>query len=118
MAQSPEARVGVFAGNAWDPVERRENPWIDLARQVAGEAGVAALGSAAKTAPPGTESLARVFAAADGPVLLLFDEVLNFVNRHRNLAESFHAFIQDLTVAITGTSRAAAVISLPRSRWR
>ncbi len=75
-----------------------------------------ALGSAAKTSPPGTESLARVFAAADAPVLLLFDEVLNFVNRHRGLAESFHAFIQNLTVAVTGASRAAAVISLPRSQ--
>ena len=116
LAEAPEARVGVFVGNAWDPAEGRENPWIDLARQVAGEAGVAALGSAAKTAPPGTESLARVFAAADAPVLLLFDEVLNFVGRHRNLAESFHAFIQNLTVAVTGTSRAAAVISLPRSQ--
>ena len=116
LAQAPEARVGVFVGNAWDPAEGRENPWIDLARQIAGESGVAALGSAAKTSPPGTESLARVFAAADAPVLLLFDEVLNFVNRHRNLAESFHAFIQNLTVAVTGTSRAAAVISLPRSQ--
>ena len=116
LAEAPEARVGVFVGNAWDPAEGCENPWIDMARQVAGETGVAALGSAAKTAPPGTESLARVFAAADAPVLLLFDEVLNFVGRHRNLAESFHAFIQNLTVAVTGTSRAAAVISLPRSQ--
>ena len=116
VAEAPAARVGVFVGNAWDPSEGRENPWIDLARQLAGEKGVAALGAAAKTAPPGTESLARVFAAADAPVLLLFDEVLNFVNRHRNLAESFHAFIQNLSVAVTGTSHAAAVISLPRSQ--
>ena len=116
LAHVPEAKVGVFVGNAWDPAEGRENPWIDLARQVAGEVGVAALGTSAKTAPPGTESLARVFAVADAPVLLLFDEVLNFVNRHRNLAESFHAFIQNLTVAVTGTSHAAAVISLPRSQ--
>ncbi len=116
VAQAPAARVGVFVGNAWDPGEGRENPWIDLARQLAGERGVAALGAAAKTAPPGTESLAKVFAAAQAPVLLLFDEVLNFVNRHRNLAEGFHAFIQNLTVAVTGTSHAAAVISLPRSQ--
>ena len=32
------------------------------------------------------------------------------------MAESFHAFMQNLTVAITGTTRAAAVISLPRSQ--
>ena len=112
----PAARVGVFVGNAWDPAEGRETPWIDLARSIAGERGVAALGSAARAAPPGTQAIANVFAAADAPVLLLFDEVLNFVNRHRNMAESFHAFIQNLTVAVTGCARAAAVISLPRSQ--
>ncbi len=116
MAEAPPARVGVFVGNAWDPAEGRETPWIDLARQLAGEKGVAALGPAAKTTPPGTEALANVFAAADAPVLLLFDEVLNCVNRHRSMAEPFHAFLQNLTVAVTGTTQAAAVISLPRSQ--
>ena len=116
VAQAPAARVGVFVGNAWDPSEGRETPWIDLARQIAGDDGVAALGSAAQSTPPGTEALGRVFAAANAPVLLLFDEVLNFVNRHRAMADSFHAFLQNLTVAVTGTSRAAAVISLPRSQ--
>ncbi len=116
LAEAPSARVGVFVGNAWDPSEGRETPWIDLARQLAGNQGVAALGSASRTTPPGTEALAKVFAAADAPVLLLFDEVLNFVNRHRGMAESFHAFIQNLTVAVTGTTQAAAIISLPRSQ--
>ena len=116
LAVAPSARVGVFVGNAWDPQEGRETPWIDLARQLAGERGVAALGSAALTTPPGTESLAKVFAAADAPVLLLFDEVLNFVNRHRGMAEKFHSFIQNLTVAVTGATQSAAVISLPRSQ--
>ena len=116
LAEAPAARVGVFVGNAWDPTQGRETPWIDLARQLAGDQGVAALGSAARTTPPGTEALARVFAAAQAPVLLLFDEVLNFVNRHRPMAEAFHAFLQNLTVAVAGTSRAAAVVSLPRSQ--
>ena len=116
IAEAPSARVGVFVGNAWDPTEGRETPWIDLARQLAGDQGVAALGAAARTTPPGTESLAKVFAATDAPVLLLFDEVLNFVNRHRGMAESFHAFLQNLTVAVAGTTKAAAVISLPRSQ--
>jgi len=112
----PKARVAVFVGNAWDPREGRENPWIDIARQLAGDKGVAALGPAAKTTSPGTESIARVFEEAKAPVLLLFDEVLNFLNRHRGMAESFHAFIQNLTVATTGTTHGAAVISLPRSQ--
>jgi len=112
----PEAKVAVFVGNAWDPQEGRETPWIDVARQLAGDNGVHELGAAAKTTPPGTESLARVFKAAGGPVLLLFDEVLNFFNRHRSMAEQFYAFIQNLTVATTGTSHGAAIISLPRSQ--
>lgn len=112
----PKARVAVFVGNAWDPKDGRETPWIDIAWQLAGEAGVRELGPAAKTTPPGTEALSRVFQAANAPVLLLFDEVLNFINRHRNMAEQFHAFIQNLTVATTGTTHAVTVISLPRSQ--
>ena len=115
VAQAPAARVGVFVGNAWDPAEGQETPWIDLARQLAGAEGVTALGPAALTTPPGTEALSRMFSAANAPVLLLFDEVLNFVNRHRSMAESFYAFLQNLTVALTGSTRAVAVISLPRS---
>lgn len=103
-------------GHDWDPSEGRETPWIDLARQLAGDEGVAALGPAARAIPPGTKAIGRIFAAADGPVLLLFDEVLNFVNRHRGMADGFHAFIQNLTVAVAGTTRAVAVISFPRSQ--
>ena len=85
----PEARVGVFVGNAWDPQDGRETPWIDLARQLAGDKGVEALGKSAATTPPGTQSIGRVFEAANAPVLILFDEVLNFMNRHRGMADSF-----------------------------
>ncbi len=116
IAEIPEAKVGVFVGNAWDPQDGKETPWIDIARQLAGDQGVACLGTAAKTTPPGTEAIGKLFEAAGGIVLVLFDEVLNYLNRHRGMADSFHAFIQNLTVATTGTTRAAAVISLPRSQ--
>ncbi len=116
LSSVPKARVAVFVGNAWDPQDGKETPWIDIARQLAGDKGVEVLGPAAKTTPPGTEAITRVFRAAGAPVLLLFDEVLNFLNRHRAMAESFHAFIQNLTVATTGTMHGAAVISLPRSQ--
>src|SRR5712692_1388078 len=116
VSSVPKASVAVFVGNAWDPQAGRETPWIDIARQLAGDKGVEALGPAAKTTPPGTESLDRVFKSAGGCVLLLFDEVLNFFNRHRGMAEQFYAFIQNLTVATTVTTKGAAVISLPRSQ--
>ncbi len=116
LATVPKAKVAVFVGNAWDPRDGRETPWIDVARQLAEDKGVDALGPSAKTTPPGTEAIARVFQAADAPVLLLFDEVLNYLNRHRKSADSFHAFIQNLTVATTGTTHGACVVSLPRSQ--
>jgi hypothetical protein len=116
IASVPKAKVAVFVGNAWDPQSGRETPWIDFARQLADDKGVELLGSAAKTTPPGTDSIARVFQAAGAPVLILFDEVLNYLNRHRAGADSFYAFIQNLTVAITGTTHGACMISLPRSQ--
>jgi len=116
IASVPKARVAVFVGNAWDPRPGYETPWIDVARQLGGDAAVEALGVAAKSTPPGTDAIGRVFEAAGAPVLLLFDEVLNYLNRHRSGAEAFHAFIQNLTVATTGTTHGACVISLPRSQ--
>ena len=103
-------------GSAWDPREGNETPWIDLTRQIAGERGVDLLGPNTSTSPPGTRALGEIFAAADAPVLILFDEVLNFINRHGSLADHFYAFIQNLTIAVAGTTQVSAVMSLPRSQ--
>jgi hypothetical protein len=116
LSQIPKARVAVFVGNAWDPGEGKETPWIDLARRLAGASGVEALGPKARTTPPGTEALQRLFQAAGGNVLLLFDEVLNFLSRHRDLDEGFYAFLDNTVRAMTGTTGSAAMLSLPRSR--
>jgi hypothetical protein len=114
----PRAKVAVFVGNAWDPQPERETPWIDIARQLAGDKGVEALGPAAKTTPPGTDSIVRVFQAAGAPVLLLFDEVLNFLSRNRanDSPASFRAFLGNVVRSMTGTTRCAAVVSLPQSK--
>ncbi len=111
----PKAKVAVFVGNAWDPQVGKETPWIDIAYQLAGDKGVQELGTQALTVPPGTETLSRVFKAAGCPVLILFDEVLNYLNRHRDMADQFHAFIQNLTIAATEPIKCAVLISLPRS---
>jgi hypothetical protein len=117
LSTLPQSKVAVFVGNAYDPTEGRETPWIDIARQLAGDAGVAALGPTAKDIPPGTVAIAKLIEVAGGSALILADEVLNYINRYRGSeAEKFHAFIQNLTVAVTGTERSAAVISLPRSQ--
>jgi hypothetical protein len=111
----PKARLAVFVGNAWDPHAGRPTPWHDLAFQLGGEAAVATLGDAAPATPPGTAALARLFSAAGAPVLVLMDEVLNFMNRHRALADAFYAFLDNLIRAATGTRHVAVVLSLPKS---
>jgi hypothetical protein len=115
LTEMPSAAVGVFVGNAWDRQEGRETPWLDLAWQIAGADGVKALGPEARTKAPGTDRLTRLFEVAGGRVLILCDEVLNFINRYRELADGFYAFVQNLTVAMTGTTHGALVLSLPRS---
>lgn len=116
LSSVPPARAAVFVGNAWDPQDGRETPWIDLARQLAGDDGVAALGKAAKDSPPGTDTLNQLVELAGGSVLLLFDEVLNGLSRHKWLAEPFHAFLHNIVRGFVGTTHRAAVVSLPRSQ--
>ncbi|MEW6187318.1 MAG: DUF499 domain-containing protein [Thermodesulfobacteriota bacterium] len=116
LGKVPEAKVAVFVGNAWDPSVGAEKPWIDMARQLAGDEGVAALGLEAKTKVPGTNNLHRLIEKAGGQVLILCDEVLNFVSRHRDMAESFRDFLANLVRTLTGTTGSAAVISLPQSK--
>ncbi len=116
LSECPGARVAAFVGNAWDPQPGHETPWLDIAVQLAGTQGAQALGPAAKTTAPGTDALAKLFEAAGGRVLILCDEVLNFCNRHRGMVDGFYAFVQNLTVAMTGTTHGAAIISLPRSQ--
>ena len=116
LSEAPEAKVAVFVGNAWDPQPGRETPWIDIAWQVAGEAGIKALGAKAKDAPPGTDAINKVIELAGKPVLLLFDEVLNALTRHKEMAEPFHAFLHNVMRGFVGTNHRAAVISLPRSQ--
>ena len=116
LTEAPKAKVAVFVGNAWDPQPGRETPWIDIARQLAGDAGVDVLGPSAKDAPPGTDTINRLIAKVDGPVLLLFDELLNLFSRHRGLGEPMHAFLHNIVRGFVGSNHRAAVISLPRSQ--
>jgi hypothetical protein len=116
LAEIPAARVAVFVGNAWDPSPGAETPWLDIARQLAGDNGVAVLGSEAKTKVPGTNNIHKLIEASGGSVLILCDEVLNFLSRHRDKAEPFRDFLGNLVRTLTGTTGSAAMVSLPQSK--
>ena len=112
-----QVRVATFVGSAWDPAEGKETPWIDVIRQILGATKESeTLGAGFRNAAPGTETLGNIFREADAPVLILFDEVLNFINRYPGMADQFYSFLQNLTVSVAGTTHVAAVVSLPRSQ--
>jgi len=113
LAEVPEAKVGVFVGNASDPQDAKKRRG-SISRDRLPETRGLLVWARRRKARLGHRS--ELFQVAGGVVLVLFDEVLNYLNRHRAMADSFHAFIQNLTVATTGTTRAAAVISSPRSQ--
>jgi len=112
----PKGKVAVFVGNAWDPSPGRETPWLDLAHQLAGAEGVKALGPEARMKAPGTHNLHKLFSMVDGGVLILCDEVLNYLSRHRDQAEAFRDFLGNLVRSLTGITGATAVLSLPQSK--
>src|SRR5215470_7986634 len=39
LEKVPDARVAVFVGNAWDPHDGLDTPWLDLAHQLSGDDG-------------------------------------------------------------------------------
>ncbi len=58
----------------------------------------------------------RSFNPDEFAIALEQDEVLNFINRHRDRAEAFYAFVDNLVRSMTARAHAAALISLPRSQ--
>jgi hypothetical protein len=116
LPRLPTARVAVFVGNAWDPSIDAPTPWVDIARQLAGEEGVRSLGPEGREKAPGTTNLQKLFDAAGGRVLVLCDEVLNYLSRHKDKADAFRSFLGNLVRSMTGTTSCAAMVSLPQSK--
>ena len=111
LKEIPSAKAAIFVGNAWDASPMRETPWMDIADQLAGEKGRALFGKNA----PGTKAIGDLLRLVDKPVLILFDETLNYIGRHPEQSGQFHSFMQNLTVALTSAERAVGLFSLPAS---
>ena len=87
----PKADVAVFVGSEFDsqsgrgePGEPiRKTPWGDIAWQIGGADAFAIVAEHdANLRRPGKETIRR-FLSADRPVLILMDEVLNYLNQAR-----------------------------------
>ncbi|MCD6223882.1 MAG: DUF499 domain-containing protein, partial [Deltaproteobacteria bacterium] len=122
--------VAIFVGTVFDVLKgqggdgepTRFTPWGEIAWQLGGEKGYQIIKEhdEKRTAPSG--NIVRKLFPPDKPVLILMDEVLNYMNRGRarkvggsNLASQFLQFLQNLTGESSGRTGVSLVLSLPMS---
>ena len=117
LSGAPTARVAVFVGNAWDPQEGREAPWCRrrpsvgrrpgrrAARRERGDHAAGHRGSRPRVRGGRRPGAGAVRRGA---------QLRQPLSAHGRSVSCLHQ--QNLTVAMTGTTHGAAVISLPRSQ--
>ncbi len=124
-------RLSVIAGNHWDPLAgktsnglTRRTFWGEVAYQIGGQAGYETFReNDEKRISPGKEKL-RDFLAAHQPFILLFDEVLEYINRafgvrdrsDVSLGTQTFSFFQELTEAVATLPNGMLVVTLPSSQ--
>jgi len=130
IAEIPNTAVAVFVGSEFDYITGkgskgepiRKTPWGEIAWQLRGPEGFKIVQEHdAKKSPPGKDVIRR-FLPANKPVLILMDEVMNFMTRARaervggsTFSSQFYEFLQNLTEEASGGPGICVVLSLPKS---
>ncbi len=120
------AKVAIFVGTEFSSVNgrgeegepNRKTPWGELAFQIGGEKAFEQFAELDKSfIPPGGDDLQKLFDKKQ-PYLLLYDELLNYVSKHRNyhdLAAQFYNFLQTLTEFVRSRDNIVLAVSIPAS---
>ncbi len=122
----PQAKVAVFVGTEFDPIggrggsdgtPLRQTPWGEIAYQLGGEAALEVLKEheQQRIAPGG--DVIRKFLPRDKPVLILMDELMNFVSRSRKsgMAAQLYSFLHNLSEEARGRDNMVLAVSIPAS---
>ena len=120
------AKVAIFVGTEFSSVTgrgdgdepNRKTPWGELAFQIGGAKGFEQFAELDREfIPPGGDDLNKLFDKKQ-PYLLLFDELLNYVSKHRNyhdLGAQFYNFLQTLTEFVRSRDNIVLAVSIPAS---
>lgn len=120
------AATAVFVGTEFDSLAgrggndgtpSRRTPWGEIAFQLGGEKGFAVVAAHdAEGTAPSTEVI-RKFLPQGSPVLILMDELLNYLNRERSrksgLGGQLYSFVQNLSEEARAQDRVVLAVSLP-----
>lgn len=122
----PECAVAVFVGTEFDSIAGRggndgtplrKTPWGEIAYQLGGSASFEFVKEHDKQLiAPSSEVIRKVF-PKDKPVLILMDEVMNYVNRFRRigLSAQLYSFLQNLSEESRANANVVLAVSIPAS---
>src|ERR1039457_579409 len=122
----PQAKVAVFVGTEFDPISGRggddgtplrKTPWGEIAYQLGGDEALAVLKEHEKQGIAPGGDVIRKFLPTDKPVLILMDELMNFVSRSRKsgMAAQLYSFLHNLSEEARGRDNMVLAVSVPAS---
>src|SRR5207248_2501724 len=99
-----------------DGEPQRRTPWGEIAWQLAGHDGFAAVASHDEQCVAPAGDVIRAF-LPDGPTLILMDELMNYVSRNRRsgLAAQLYNFVQNLSEESRSRNNVVLAVSIPAS---
>ena len=122
----PEAAVAVFVGTEFDSISGRggndgtplrKTPWGEIAFQLGGAEAFEFMKEHDKQLiAPSSEVIRKTFPKGK-PVLILMDELMNYVNRFRRigLSAQLYSFLQNLSEEALGNENVVLAVSIPAS---
>jgi len=126
VSEVPESAVAVFVGTEFDSISGRggndgtplrKTPWGEIAYQLGGvEAFEFVKEHDKQLIAPSSEVIRKIFPKGK-PVLILMDELMNYVNRFRRigLAAQLYSFLQNLSEEARGNDNVVLAVSIPAS---
>jgi len=126
VSEMPEAAVAVFVGTEFDSISGRggndgtplrKTPWGEIAFQLGGaEAFEFVKEHDKQLIAPSSEVIRKTFPKGK-PVLILMDELMNYVNRFRRigLGAQLYSFLQNLSEEARANENVVLAVSIPAS---
>lgn len=126
VTEVPRAATAVFVGTEFDSLSGRggidgtpirKTPWGEIAWQLLGADGLGIVAEHEKTlTAPGGDVVSRIL-PADRPVLILLDELMNYVSRSRKsgLASQLYNFLHNLSEVSRSRDNVVLAVSIPAS---
>lgn len=122
----PECAVAVFVGTEFDSISGRggndgtplrKTPWGEIAFQLGGTSAFEIVKDHDKQlTAPSSEVIRKIF-PKNKPVLILMDELMNYVNRFRRIGLSgqLYSFLQNLSEEARANDNVVLAVSIPAS---